>query len=323
MSIAKTPSAEIAYKGFVQTRTAENLQTTITYQSTEEKLHAMVGATSGWEITKSYGDYGTLDKITIKQEAGPFWHADLQYNRPLKSGITISSGEDKKPTESQLTVVMLELSIKTHKNYTLIWDNYFIAKETAQGTPTLETVEGWTKAEAEQYVATNTDFQFIEDKSQLPEEKWDDTTQTYVKWKIVYYPTKQGIDYYKVPTYELTEYAKHSDKVNAAWSLSIKSGKLKFPQNGDFGLEATYPAANNGRRWLCLGGDLNYDGKYWIARCTYQWANDENGWDSDMYEEPSAQDGGYNTSYPIPNSLMPQTSGSTYNNDMPQINGGD
>ena len=77
MSIAKTPSAEIAYKGFVQTRTAENLQTTITYQSTEEKLHAMVGATSGWEITKPYGDYGTLDKITIKQEAGPFWHADL------------------------------------------------------------------------------------------------------------------------------------------------------------------------------------------------------------------------------------------------------
>ena len=80
MSIAKTPSAELTYKGFTQTRTNENLQTVITYQSTEQKLNAMItGAnheTSGWNIGMS-GVYGNLDKITMKQEEGPFWHADL------------------------------------------------------------------------------------------------------------------------------------------------------------------------------------------------------------------------------------------------------
>lgn len=310
MSIAKTPSAEIAYKGFVQTRTNESLQTTITYQSTEEKLHAMVGATSGWEINKSYGDYGTLDKITIKQEAGPFWHADLQYNKPLKNGITINIGDANKPTESQLTVTMLEQSIKTNKNYTLIWDNYLAAKDGATNVPTEAQLTGLTKAQAIALVDNNPDLMWLEDKSQLPEEKWDDANQTYVKWKIAVYPTKEGIDYYVTPTYEITEYARHSNKENAAWSMATRNGRLKYPVNGDFGLEKKFfsgDAAQGIYHWLCLGGDLNFDGKYWVARCVYRWSPDDNGWDTELYD---VADGGYGTpENGIINPILPNNNG--------------
>lgn len=308
MAIASTTSAVLNYKGFVQSRTAENLQTTQTWQSTEQKLSSMIdNHTSGWWIGMS-GTYGNLDKITFKQEEGPFWHADLQWNRPLSGGVIINIGDVSKPTESQLTISMIEMSLKTLPNYSPIWTYYFAERSDNTINYDMTDLLALSGAYRQQNDPTNTNkkVRWLRDKSQLPDSEWADAASGMVDWRILYDPTKMGIDYYLVPTYEITEYAKHSSKENAAWSMSTRSGKLKFPQNGDFGLEARYPTTlSGGRRWLCLGGDISFDGKYWIARCTYRWANDENGWDKDLYQEPSPQEGGYNSSYPLPN-IMPQ-----------------
>ena len=315
MSIAKTPSAELTYKGFVQTRTAQNLQTTITYQSTEKKLNDMITGvnhkTSGWYIGMS-GDFGHLDKITMKQEEGPFWHADLQWNRPLSAGVIITTGNSKKPTESQLTVSMIEMSLETLPNYATIWTKYLAQRSDNEVSVTKEQLLALTGAARVDSDPTNncTTLKWLNDKSDLPDPQPDDNGDIQT-WSIKFEPTKLGIDYYLVPTYEITEYAKHGSRNDAAWSMSTRSGKLKFPQNGDFGLESRYPASadaqgRTGRRWLCLGGDISFDGKYYIARCTYRWANDPTGWDNDCYQEPSQQEGGYDSSYPLPNNFLPQ-----------------
>ena len=308
MSIAKTPSAELTYKGFTQTRTAENLQTTITYQSTEQKLNAMITGvgheTSGWYIGMS-GAFGNLDKITMKQEEGPFWHADLQWNNPLSGGLNIEWGDKSKPTESTLTVTMLEMALQTAPNYRKIWNWYLAAKDGAEDIPTLQTLLSSDEDASNALTNGRTDLKWIKDSSELPQPEWDDVTSSFVAWNIAQKPTKQGIEYYVIPTYEITEYAKHNSKENAAWSMSTRSGKLKFPQNGDFGLEARYPASadaegRTGRRWLCMGGGVSFDGKNYIAQCTYRWANEATGWDNDLYSQPSSADGGYNSSYPLP-----------------------
>lgn len=38
-----------------------------------------------------------------------------------------------------------------------------------------------------------------------------------------------------------------------------------------------------GGNWLCEGGSVSYDGKYWIATCTY--AHSPDGWDQDLYTD--------------------------------------
>lgn len=299
MSVAKTPSAEITYKGFTQTRTNENLQTVITYQSTEQKLNNMITgvnhSVSGWNIGMS-GVYGNLDKITMKQEEGPFWHADLQWNQPLNNGIIITTGDRAKPTYSTLQVSMMQRSLQELPNYAYIWTKYLAKRSDNTSLPTSTALLALTGTAMETNDPTNTDptLKWINDKTDLPETEYDDEGNE-LKWSIAYKPTKLGRDYYVYPVYQLTEYARHSSSGNAAWSMATRSGRLKFPQNGDFGLEKKFfpndaSATPPKYHWLCLGGDLSFDGKYWVARCTYRWSPDASGWDQDMY---TVADGGY------------------------------
>lgn len=297
MSIAKTPSAEITYKGFVQTRTNENLQTVITYQSTQQKLDSMITGNNQtkWTIGMS-GVYGNLDKITMKQEEGPFWHADLEWNQPLNNGIIITTGDSNKPIYSTLQVSMMDMSLETLPNYAYIWTKYLAVRSDNTTNPQKSELLALTGdvRETNDPTKTNPKLKWINDKTDLPEPEVDDEGNP-VTWSILYEPTKMGIEYYTTPTYELTEYARHSTSANAAWSMVTKNGRLKFPQNGDFGLEKKfYPndaSANPPKyHWLCLGGDLSFDGKYWVARCTYRWSPDDNGWDQDMYQVAT---GGY------------------------------
>lgn len=315
MSIAKTPSAEITYKGFQQTRTNENLQTIITYQSTQEKLDDMITGenhtTSGWYITMS-GAYGNLDKITMKQEEGPFWHADLQWNQPLNNGLIIETGDRNKPTYSTLQVNMMQRSVQELPKYAYIWTKYLAKRSDNSSLPSLDSLLALTGAAMETNDPTNTDatLKWINDKTDLPEDEVDDQGNK-LTWTVAYKPTKLGRDYYVYPVYQITEYARHSTSANAAWSMTTRSGRLKFPINGDFGLENKFFPNDTSSQppkyhWLCLGGDVNFDGKYWVARCTYRWSPDPNGWQLDMY---NVADDGYGDPSTSNNDIFDQVTG--------------
>ena len=311
---------EIKYQGFQQNYTTESLQTIITYQSGREALENNIQATTGtyiqgkWRCGQQY-DYGRLDSINLQQDQGPFWNATLTFSQPLSSGIIITTGggDDKKATQNSLTVRMLSRQIEQHPNYRYYWNHILIRKSNFTSvsvggyTYDISTPAGVVNLYAAMNNASKEDsitmaqdvvnnssgaVKWIEDASQLPTETQtvEDTSTTpattkKVSWQIACMQTKAGVEYYQIPTYEVTEYSKHVNRNDAAWSIAQKSGKPRFPTYGDFGLQNKfYPgdAASGVFHWLCLGGNINFDGKYWVAQCTYQWAGGS-GWDTEIY----------------------------------------
>lgn len=116
------------------------------------------------------------------------------------------------------------------------------------------------------------EWKWVKSPSELPETNADGK-----RWKVYKRPTKEGIDYYQVPTYELTESSKHNSQKQAGWATAKKAGKIAVPKNGDFSIVKNY-----GGNWLCEGASISFDGKFWIANCTYVWSPD--GWDKDLYD---------------------------------------
>ena len=97
-----------------------------------------------------------------------------------------------------------------------------------------------------------------------------------MNWKM--FMTMPGVESYDFPIYELTEIGKHSSQSQAGWAVAERSGLIATPQNGDFGITDKLSGD-----WLCEGGSVSYDGKWWIATCTY--AHSPDGWDTRLYNE--------------------------------------
>ena len=305
---------QVKEQGFSQSCTAESLQTTITYESRKPVLTGRVWTPSNpngaWKCGSNDANYGRLDSINIQQGDGPFFTATLTYTQPLSSQIIINIGDDNtEATMNSLTVKMLSLPLEKNKNYAYTWNHMLIGLSGYGPTDALwhdisGILSGISRQTAIDYYNNNSDcMRWINDISQLPtdpekrtvppENEGDEPTVENFKWYIMYDKTKPGVEYYQIPTYEITEYTKHNGRNNAAWAAAQRSGKLKFPTYGDFGLTNYYygtPPASC-YYWLCQGGDIHYDGKYWVAQCTYIWSPEPTGWDTALYDVATDKQG--------------------------------
>lgn len=303
----------LEYQGFTQTRDQNNLNTQVTYQSTREIIESTITGNAKWKIGTVDDAWGRLDSINSQPGDGPFWKAVLNYNQPLSSGVIITiPGDDKKPTQNSLTVRMMSMPIESHPHYKYCW-NHSLA--TCQPNPyQLADISGFDAQQAQEFCAEHTSggfcfMKWIQNDAELPTEPYiqvEGDEEFINPWRVAVYMTKPGVSTYDFPTYEIREYAKHKERTDAAWSLAVKNGKLKFPKYGDFGLESKLfdsshqPTSNPPcYHWLCEGGGVNYDGKFWVADCVYLFSPDDNGWDNpDMYDV--APDGyGKNDNNPI------------------------
>ena len=97
-------------------------------------------------------------------------------------------------------------------------------------------------------------------------------------WKKIANMTKPGVENYSYPVYTLTERSKHGSKKQAGWALAKKAGEIAVPTAGDFDIVKKF-----GGDWLCEGGTVSYDGRYWVATCVYTHSPDIGGWDKDLY----------------------------------------
>lgn len=89
-----------------------------------------------------------------------------------------------------------------------------------------------------------------------------------------------GVDSYDFPIYELTESSKHGSQKQAGWAIAKKAGKIAKPENGDFDITTKFKGD-----WLCEGGTISYDGRYWVATVTYTHSPDKDGWNKHLYDE--------------------------------------
>ena len=303
----------LEYQGFEQTKDQNNLNTQVTYQSTKDVIDWYCNTTNNpkWIIGTVDDTWGRLDSINSRPGDGPFWKAILSYNKPLSAGIIITTpGDDEKPTQNSLTVRMMSMPIESHPNYKYCW-NHSLA--TCYGSDQIDPadISGLNAQQAHEFLEQHVDengfcwARWIQSDSQLPTDPVmvQDGEQQYPHyWKVQCYMTKPGVSTYDYPTYEIQQNARHTSREQAAWSLAVKNGKLKFPQYGDFGLQSKLfaPSAQppSAYHWLCQGGGVNYDGKYWIANCTYLFSPGDEGWDLECYEVAS---GGYgqNNNNPI------------------------
>ena len=305
----------IDYQGFEQTKDQNNLNTRVTYQSTKEAIQWYCNTTNNpkWKIGTVDPTWGRLDSINSQPGDGPFWKAILSYNQPLSAGIIITTGSDdqKKPTQNSLTVRMMSMPLESHPNYCYIW-NHSLA--TCYGSHQIDyaDVSGADIISAQAFVAANSGkVKWIQNDSELPTEpviqqNGDDTFTTY--WRVEFPMTKPGVSTYDFPTYEVVQNARHKSRDQATWSLLAKNGKLRFPEYGDFGIEnyffgnADGVSATTSGHWLCEGAGINYDGKYYVANCTYLFSPDDMGWDRQLY---LVADGGYySTNNHNPNSIL-------------------
>lgn len=310
---------KIKQQGFSQNCTADSIQTTITYQSREPVLTGKIWTPQHdgeWKCGQNDVNYGRLDSINLQQADGPFWNATLTYTQPLSTNIivTTDNNDNKNATTNSLNIRMLSLPLEKNPNYVYTWNHILIGL--SGYAPTTAAVQNIELSSISRENAINlynehsNCIRWIRDVSQLPtqpqkisvetpsETPGEDpviTTESY-RWYIMYDMSKPGVEYYQIPTYEITESTKHKSRNNAAWCAAQRSGRLKFPTFGDFGLTKYYYTnpSPSCYYWLCQGGGISYDGKYWVAQCTYIWSPDLSGWDQQLYD---VADGGYGADY--------------------------
>lgn len=119
---------------------------------------------------------------------------------------------------------------------------------------------------------------------------WNVSMISAAGWMVRQPMQKPGIEYWNKATYSITETGRYTKKKDCEWALKT-GGLITFPDLGDFGIQKYYHpevltaalSAMNGY-WLCEGGQINYDGKYYNASCKYTWCLLNQGWDQDVYQ---------------------------------------
>lgn len=298
-----TPNIQLDYKGWEQTRTTEALRTTVIVQSTQERLTGVIGTGdfivgASYMGNQTYGkDLGILQTAKISQGDGPFWNLTLQYNNPLSTSITTpTSTISADPTENSLVVKMLSMPLETHPNYIYRWNHALLGCcLTNQEINTVTGIALTAKLSAAEALINSDDYRgrlrWIKSPDQIPTEKetvtMSDESTSAGFWKVIVGMKKPGVEYYQIPTYEIQQRAKHTKREDASWSIAQRSGKIAFPKFGDYGIQGYFHTLNSGTPrgyWLCQGGGIEYDGKNYIANCTYLYSPDPNGWDLQMYQ---------------------------------------
>ena len=325
-----SPSGDVkfTYLGFQQSKNAYNLITKITYQGTKQKLQYERDNNPDWAISKWRDDYGRLQSIDISQDAGPFWHATINYNKVLNNGITVSFGDDGEAQQSSIDISMMSMPIEKALLYDYRWNHALIATTSSTTVPTagdqhtapvgftqlnnLITSLGmqynlrWTEADAMKLYnagksgkyAKTLDIQWVENPNETPDRGLADSEEDSsgkllfknLPWRVVYYPEKPGVDHFDYPVYTITESGKYTSRLSCAWAIK-KGGLLAFPDLGDYGIQMYYhPNLSTATSsdipscyWLCDGGQIEFDGKYFNATCKYTYSWEPTGWDQQLY----------------------------------------
>lgn len=306
---SSTAGVKYSYLGFSQTKTNNSLNTQQVFQSTKDQLQWMRDNQATWQIGYNHPTYGRIDSVSIEQK-DTFWNATINYTNPLNNGITIHTPDDL-PYNTNLDIAMLSLPLEKHPNYVYNWNHLLISPFQYYTFPDFEILDPTKipKDVAMDIVNNGSGyFRWIKDQSQIPvqpclvdykDDQGKIISSVEMPWVITnlvqggsltqMQRTKPGVEYYEVPTYEITQWGQYKSPSQCKWAL-IEGGQLAYPLLGDFGIQnylhpdflTATPQLTAGY-WLCEGGNITFDGKYYNATCKYLWSPQPTGWDQDLY----------------------------------------
>lgn len=277
----------ISFKGETYSKDLGNaIKRQLVYQSTKNVLLPVAESLT---IGSYDNDYKYLISWDLKQDGtGPFWNLFVNYSNENPYNITVNIGETAPSTPNIHTcnIVMKSMPLQTLNNYRYIWnhtliylDTYVAGTTTSYPKPAQNTVIGLSAANQNDFINnSNGHLKWIKEPNEIPTEPVYQTQTVNGEevevphyWKIAYESTKPGVDYYQMPTYEITQ-STRSKAIPSWWRTDKQPGKRYDP---------TEKFSIAGGDWLCLGGQIRYDGKAYEASVSYQWTPGE--WDPDLY----------------------------------------
>lgn len=254
---------------------------------------------------------GYVESVTYRQE-GPVWYADVSIWRE-RSELTISI--IRRPLKHSLRAVSISLPLSKRPGYLTKWDHFLWQRVAVTTTTEGESNSGTggsgetSEAAAQlpiQYDSATTDapfesggvyYRWTKDGSDL-----DGAPKNGYLWKCIATPTKPCVETWDFHTYQITEYGEYPSEAYAAWVTDIMIDHVRDkPLLGDFGI-----SSRRSGNWKCDDASVEFDGKHWCASLVWTLSGDENGWDSDLYDEAESTSAG--TSLPGSTS---STSGNT------------
>lgn len=265
---------QIKYKSVVKEVSGDEIVTTIIYQGTRELCEE---AMQELKVNTNNPENGNLESVRMTQDEGPIWNLELRY--AIEN--TTSKGSGYGPNKSELAVRMISMPLESKKEYRRKWNYHLYATKKGADTP-----DFWNSATYDNDGIQGTKYEYDgrQDMSGAPTfyswgQSYSDcpTLPQGSIWYRIKKMRKPGVESFDYPSYELTERAKHTTQKQAGWAISKKAGKIANPENGDFGIAKKF-----GGDWLCEGGSIAWNGKYWESQVTYLFSPD--GWDKDLYD---------------------------------------
>lgn len=271
-------SLQVKYKGFTKENSSEGTLTTVIYQGSKELCSRAMDQLIVNSVSKGHG---TIESVKMTQDEGPIWNLEVEY--AVEAG-GISKGTSYGPKQSSLTMRMMSLPLESKSNYRKHWNNNLYSTKKNAKLP-----EFWASATYDDDGVANSSVEYPGDgsnPSKIEYFAWAKSLNelpalpnSYI-WHQIKEMTKPGVDSFDFPVYEVTESSKHTSQRAAGWAVGRRAGRISSPVNGDFGIVRRF-----GGNWLCEGGTVSYDGRYWVATCTYTHSPDKKGWDGDLYRD--------------------------------------
>lgn len=290
---------QIKYKSREVDKTHSQLKTSVTYQGSKELCEQFMEANPPGTVN---AEFGTVEKLKLMQDEGPFWNVQVAYTINTSTSIHIGGHNTNGPEYSTLSMSALSMPIESHKNYKCKWNNNIFSTKTWSQMTTSErnaaqnivdTAGRNAQGEIDDKIAgtsreynggsdfTNAFFAWGKSVSDCPSLNVPEGDPPQ-SWFVIGKMTKPGVDSFTYPCYTITEQSRNLNRDKAGWNLSKVAGHISAPQYGDFGLSKKFPDSN----WLCEGGEISYDGsRYWITTRHYTMSPDTKygGWDPLIY----------------------------------------
>ena len=282
---------QVKYKSREKNVTSKSIDTKVVWQGSKELCEAKMN-----ELQIGYVDpeMGSVDNLKLSQDEGPFWNLEVNYQIEFPEmdshlGGGEAAGSSNGPAYSELTCRTMSRDIEEHTNYKKHWNNDLYCTRPCPSGSAHWPTNIWNNATAKDDKITNTSYAYPGGPDITPSAayyfSWGQSPSDcpmlkspYV-WLKIGERTKPGVESFSWPVYELTEKSKHTSKDKAGWAVAKRAGKVVEPSKSDFGIVEKF-----GGSWLCEGGSVQKDGKYWLA--TLQDTHSPSlsgGWDPDLY----------------------------------------